>query len=136
MLKVDPRHATGREGEEAAACFLQRRGWSIEARNWRFGSLELDLVARDGDTVVFVEVRTRRAGGQVSAVQSFGPTKARRFLKAVRAYLAAHDLWDRPCRCDLLCVTSGGQQLAVEHHQHVIELDTTLDRGHAAWQPW
>lgn len=136
MLKAEVRHATGRAGEEAAARFLQERGWVIEARNWRSGSLELDLVARDGEIVVFVEVRTRRAGGQVSAVQSFGPAKARTFLKAVRAYLAAHDLWDRPCRCDLVCVTSGGQQLAVEHHQHVLELGTTLDRGHAAWQPW
>ena len=136
MVSSDPRHVTGREGEEAAVAFLRGLGWRVLERNWRQGPLELDVVARDRATLIFVEVRTRKAGAKVSPAESFGPAKARTFLKAVQAYLAAHNGWDHPCRCDLVCVTRNGQQLDVEHHQHVIELGATVDRGHASWQPW
>ena len=51
---------TGAEGEEAAAAHLCRLGWKLLARNWRSRQLELDIVAEDGETLVFVEVKTRR----------------------------------------------------------------------------
>ena len=50
---------TGAEGEEAAAAHLRRLGWKILDRNWRSRHLELDIVAEERDTVVFVEVKTR-----------------------------------------------------------------------------
>ena len=49
----------GREGEALAANFLQQKGYEIVDRNWRYGPKEIDIVARDGDTMVFVEVKTR-----------------------------------------------------------------------------
>ena len=53
-------HETGRYGEELARAFLQERGWSILEVNWRWGRAEIDLIAMDGEVLVFVEVKTRR----------------------------------------------------------------------------
>lgn len=58
----DHKAALGRAGEDAAATLLHSHGMCILARNWRSGPLELDLVCREGDTLVFVEVKTREIG--------------------------------------------------------------------------
>lgn len=63
MPKTDPRHHLGRLGERLAAEHLERRGCSIVARNHRTRHGEIDLIALDGDTMVFVEVKTRRGRG-------------------------------------------------------------------------
>src|SRR4051794_13247196 len=62
------RHSFGRYGEDAAAEYLRRRGYEILARNVRTSFGELDLVALDGETVVFVEVKARRSAGGLEAV--------------------------------------------------------------------
>jgi putative endonuclease len=64
MPKTDPRHHLGRLGERLAAEHLERRGCSIVARNHRTRYGEIDLIAVDGDTTVFVEVKTRRGRGE------------------------------------------------------------------------
>ena len=130
----------GRAGEEAAARYLEAAGLVVLARNWRQGSLELDLVCREGNTLVFVEVRTRARNGLVSPAESLTQAKRRSLLKAVRAYLAAHDAWEQPCRVDLICVTAeeGARPHAphLEHLCHVLDFSETLGRCNAAWQPW
>ncbi len=137
MVDVHARHKRGQEGEELAVAFLKRKGLRIVARNWRKGSLELDIVAEKGDTLIFVEVRTRQADALVSAAESFSAAKARAFFKAVRAYLMMNDAWHKSCRCDLVCVTMiDGQPPQTEHYEHVLEFTPTMDRGHTSWQPW
>ncbi|MBO4312376.1 MAG: YraN family protein [Desulfovibrionaceae bacterium] len=103
LSRAEARKLLGQSGEDAAARLLQAKGLGIIARNWRKGSLELDLVCRDGGTLVFVEVRTRRAGGMLTPAESLTPSKRRSFERAARAYLQANDLWDSPCRFDLVC---------------------------------
>ncbi|MBR6624776.1 MAG: YraN family protein, partial [Mailhella sp.] len=61
---------TGAEGEDAAAAHLCRLGWKILDRNWRSRHLELDIVAEERDTVVFVEVKTRAEGGLQSPFEA------------------------------------------------------------------
>lgn len=78
----DPRAALGRAGEEAAATLLHARGMRILARNWRSGPLELDLVCREGDTLVFVEVKTRGPGSLGSALEAVGPRKRQSLIRA------------------------------------------------------
>ncbi len=98
--------------------------------------MELDLVCLDGDTLVFVEVRLRRAGGLADPALSVTPTKRRNLVRAARAYLAATGAADMPCRFDLVCVTDVDGTLQTEHHRHVLALCETVGRGDASWQPW
>ena len=131
----------GREGEEAAARHLLGLGWKILDRNWRGGHLELDLVCREGDTLVFVEVKTRNADDPALPAEAFTPAKQRRVVRAARAWLDAHDAWALPCRFDLAGVTRTADGLYhTELTRHVIELSFDAGHpvggGHASWQPW
>jgi putative endonuclease len=92
-------------------------------RNWRFRQWELDLVCRDRDTVVFVEVKTRRAGSMIAPGEALTRKKQARLIKAASHYLTAHDLWDEPCRFDLASVTDSGGSLTVELEENVFQLD-------------
>ncbi len=136
-----PHLALGRAGEERALLFLQSRGYAVLERNWRpSGALrgfELDMVARDGDTLVFVEVKTRAEAGGIPVHAAFTAKKRARMARAARMYLAVHELWDLPCRFDLICATGDGSGgLILEHHRNVIEFGKTVDNRHASWQPW
>ena len=77
---VTLRQEKGRAGEDAAADWLEKAGMRILARNWRSGSYELDLVCRDGDELVFVEVRLRGKGSLASPEASMTPAQCRRSL--------------------------------------------------------
>ncbi len=121
---LSSRKLLGQAGESAAAALLQKKGMKIVARNWRNGSLELDLICLDGATLVFVEVRTRRAGGMLLPVETMTSAKRRSFTRAAQAYLSAEGLWNRPCRFDLVCVTARSSvppfDLQLEHMIDVI----------------
>lgn len=78
----------GRDAEHLAASMLAGRGLVILERNWRCRHGELDLIARDGATVVFVEVRLRSRGEFGDAAASIGPLKRSRLLAAASTYLA------------------------------------------------
>jgi putative endonuclease len=110
--KGDGRVACGRRGEEAARALLERRGYQIVDVNVRFGRKsglvgELDIVAWDGPTLAFVEVKTRKAMGglPVSPVESVTPAKQRRIARLALAYAARHGLCeDVPIRFDVVAV--------------------------------
>jgi hypothetical protein len=70
---VDPRHAAGARAEALAAAYLEARGVAVLERNFRCRTGEIDLVARDGDTLVFVEVRLRRRSDYGGAAASISP---------------------------------------------------------------
>ncbi len=136
---VPPAKRTGDLGEDAAAAELVRRGWKILDRNWRSGHLELDIVARDHGTIVFVEVKTRAAGGMQRPYEALGLEKKRRLERAAQGWLDAHGAWDRPCRFDLACVTVRGGKYETELMQNVIgcgEGGDAVGGRNTAWQPW
>jgi putative endonuclease len=83
-----PRGRAGAQAEALAAEFLAGRGLAIVARNWRRRVGELDLVARDGDVLVFVEVRLRQRGDFGGAAASITAAKRARMVAAANAYLA------------------------------------------------
>ena len=98
------RSALGSLGEGVAAAHLERAGAAILARNWRCRHGEIDLVARLGDQLLFVEVRTRRQGG-IPPEESVGPAKAARMRRLAYAYLdATHSDAEAPWRIDLILV--------------------------------
>lgn len=101
----DLRRSLGNFGETVAAHYLLRQGYTIECRNWRCSAGELDLVARQGEQVVFVEVRTRRCAPPGSAEESITPSKQARLIHLACAYLEAHGLDDTlPWRIDVVAV--------------------------------
>lgn len=102
-------NAAGARGEQAAADFLQsRQGFAIVARNWRSPRdrrEEIDLVCRDGDVLVFVEVKARAEGAMVNGFESVDERKRRALRRAVQAYLAALATPPRTFRLDIVEVT-------------------------------
>ena len=124
----------GRLGEDAAREFLVAKGMAVLSRNWRGRRGELDLVCRHGDTLVFVEVKTRDRAGMAAPFEALTPEKRRRLVRAAEEYLSANKAWDSPCRFDLVSVTMGGDGRGpeVEH----IENAFVLEGGRGGWQPW
>jgi len=100
------RRAAGRTAERLAARFLEARGLVILERNFRCRAGEVDLIARDGDTLVFVEVRLRSGSGFGGAAASVDARKRTKVLRAARYYLAGQP--ERPCRCDVVALDGPG----------------------------
>lgn len=96
----------GRQGEAIAERHLQQHGITIVAKNVRIGGGEIDLIAQDGDTLLFIEVRLRRHGANVSAAESITPAKRQKWHRAATAYLQRHYRANPPdCRFDALCIS-------------------------------
>ncbi|MDI9570315.1 MAG: YraN family protein [Pseudomonadota bacterium] len=98
------RISAGRRGEELAAAFLARAGYAILDRNWRCPLGELDIVARDGGTLVFVEVRTRRSARFGAPEESVGFSKRRKLSRLATFYIHRYGLFDVPARFDVAAV--------------------------------
>ncbi len=127
---------TGAEGEDAAARHLQAHGYRILHRNWRHGRLELDIICTRGDETVFVEVKTRAQNSLQRPDEALSPAKRRSLIKAAQHYISRADLWDRPCRFDLVAVVRSGDAYHVEHIEHAFDLSESVGGGNTAWQPW
>ena len=129
--------AVGRAGEDFAAAHLKKLGWRIVERNWRCGPLELDIIARHKDTLIFVEVKTRAAAGLTRPDEALTPAKQERLSRAAAQYLSATDNWDKPCRFDLVSVwRAADNTFSLEHFAHAFEFSPVVAGGHASWQPW
>jgi putative endonuclease len=117
------RRSLGSFGELAAAAHLQRRGASIVERNWRCPIGEIDLVARLGDQLLFVEVKARRRGAMAPET-GVGPAKRRRLARLAYAYLSAADLPPETAwRIDVIAVEidGGGQVARLEQIEGAVE---------------
>lgn len=101
------RQILGKSGEQAAVDELQRRGYAILDRRYRTARGEIDIVARDGDTIVFVEVKVRETGECGTAAEAVTPQKQRRLAYMAADYLARHGLMDQPCRFDVVAIDAG-----------------------------
>jgi putative endonuclease len=86
---VDVRQQVGRHGEDAAVAYLEQHGFVVVARNWRCRTGELDVVAREGGTLVFCEVKTRRGLGFGPPLDAITWRKQSRLRQLASAYLAA-----------------------------------------------
>jgi putative endonuclease len=100
----DPRQALGISGEDLACAELQRRGYAIVERRYRTRLGEIDIIAKDGLTIVFVEVKARMTqdfGGAAAAMTGW---KQRRIARMAADYLARQKLHDCPCRFDVVAI--------------------------------
>jgi putative endonuclease len=98
------RVALGKTGEDLACRELERRGYAIVARRYRLRTGEIDIVCRDGRTLVFVEVKAREGKAFGEAAEAVTATKRRRLVALATAYLARHRLSDQPCRFDVVSI--------------------------------
>ena len=105
----------GDAGEELACGHLRGRGMKILARNYRSRSGEIDIVADDGGTLVFVEVKERRGDSHGSAVEAVTAEKRRRIVRAARVYAATHGLSESPIRFDVLAIDWSAEGPRVRH---------------------
>ena len=97
----------GADAEDRAADYLISNGYTIVTRRWSARGGEIDIVALEGDVLVFVEVKAR-GGRWATPEDAISQVKIDRFLRAVRQYAAAHDLLDRPTRYDVIALDDRG----------------------------
>jgi putative endonuclease len=94
----------GRRGEKQALRALRRAGYTILARNARVDRYEVDLIAREGDTTAFIEVKTRRDEGEILPEENVGFEKRRHLRKAARIYMAHENNPSMYYRFDIVSV--------------------------------
>lgn len=105
MPRPDQRRERGVDGERRARAYLEHHGLQCLEAGWRCRLGELDLVMREGDILVFVEVRARQQGSAVSAVESIDAGKQQRFVRAARAWLGRHPREaGLPARFDIVAI--------------------------------
>jgi putative endonuclease len=114
---TDARQNLGKSGENLAASELEARGYAIVARRYRTEHGEIDIIARDGETMVFVEVRRKSSDECGTAAESVTPAKQSRVIRMAVEYLWLHGLYDRcPVRFDVVAIDDlpdGTPQIAV-----------------------
>lgn len=107
----------GRRGEEAAARYLYRRGYEIVERNWKCAFGEADIIARDSDAIVFVEVKTRRGIERGFPSEAVGKDKRARYEKIALTFLKDYDINNIAIRFDVVAIVSMGDGRAlIRHH--------------------
>ncbi len=106
----------GELGEERAVEYLSGKGYKIRHRNWRSGKLELDIVAEINNTLVVVEVRTRRDSFLLHPTETVNKTKMRNTIQAAEAYIFKNNIM-MPTQFDIISVVVGSQESGckIEH---------------------
>jgi putative endonuclease len=117
---MNRRKQIGRQGEEIAAKYLTDKGYKILQRNWCCSTGELDIVAENGDTLIFVEVRTRRGERFGTAEESITSLKQARLVELAQTYLQEvvplHQSW----RIDVIAVQLGHGLPQVNHIENAV----------------
>ena len=98
---------SGIEGENIAVEYLKKQGYQILERNFSTKIGELDIIAKDKDTIVFVEVKTRENTKFGQPIESITPQKVRNIIRTAQWYLSAKRKYNSPCRFDVIEVLRG-----------------------------
>lgn len=104
----------GKEGEEVARLFLQKKGYAILESNWRSQHKEIDIIARNGNTLVIVEVKSRKQGSLTSPEDAVDIRKIRNLVKAADSYVKSHNL-DLDVRFDIIAMTPTADGYEINH---------------------
>lgn len=114
-MAIDKKHI-GDRGEEQAAAYLKKQGYIILETNWRFRKLEVDIIARQADIIVFVEVKTRSTN-EFGEPESFVSLKKQRFIiSAAHQYIIDNNI-DLEARFDVISVLQINNTITVKHLQ-------------------
>jgi len=119
----DKRISLGKAGEALAAEHLRQSGYTILARNYRSHSGEIDIIARQGQTLVFAEVKTRKSATFGSPAAAVTVKKQAQISRVAQDYLARENLFDRPARFDVIAVLApDGKKPHIEIITNAFEL--------------
>lgn len=119
----DRNRGLGDRGEELAASWLEQQGIRVVERNFRCTGGEVDIVARDGSTTVFVEVKTRKNLAYGVPQLAVTPFKQRQISKAALTWLAKKRLHDQPARFDVVAILLESEYTyRIEHIRDAFEL--------------
>jgi putative endonuclease len=113
---------TGKQGEDLALRKLKKLGYRCIARNYRCTLGEMDLIARDGETLVFVEIKTRRDKSLAYAKEAVDERKKRQLSKVALAYMKAEDCCDAKSRFDVVAINLDGGREQIEVIQNAFDL--------------
>jgi putative endonuclease len=116
------RQAMGKSGEDLAVTELERRGYAILARRYRTDRGEIDIVAEDGDTLVFVEVKARASAEFGTAAEAVTRRKQLQVIAMARTYCVLERVEDVPCRFDVVAVDGVGDGAIVTVYPGAFEV--------------
>ena len=109
------RRIQGKAGEDLAARFLEQQGLKIIKRNYRFERGEIDLIAEEGDELVFVEVKARRSTAFGSPEDAVTEEKQEQVHTVAEGYLFEQDIDNRPCRFDVVAIEFKNDKAYIRH---------------------
>lgn len=104
----------GKRGEDAAVNYLRKEGYEIVERNWNYEKYEIDIIARDDEFIVFVEVKTRSSDQWGNPEEAVSKGKIRRIVEAADFYLGEYDI-DLPARFDVVAAIWNGTDFEIDH---------------------
>jgi putative endonuclease len=123
LRQLFPKKTLGQRGEAAAERYLRGRRYKILARGDRLGRGELDLVALDRKTIVFVEVKTRQSAEAGHPAEAVDSTKQRKLTRLAEAFLKRHRLTTYSARFDIIAITwpAGQRRPTIEHYVNAFD---------------
>ncbi len=123
MLRIGwLRKLFGDRGERTAVRYLRRQGYVILVCQARSRLGEIDIIARDGDWIVFVEVKTRQSAARGQPAEAVTPEKQRQITRAALGWLKARGWLDQRCRFDVVSILwQPGEAPVIEHYRHAFE---------------
>jgi len=104
----------GNKGENAAAEFLAAKGYAIKARNWRFGKLEIDIIAECDNMIIFVEVKSRSSTHFELPFEAVTKKKQKSIIKTANEYIEKYEI-DLEARFDIISIVEQNNKLEIEH---------------------
>ena len=108
----------GKEGEEKAVALLVEKGFEIIERNYRYGKGELDIIARDKDFLVFVEVKSRESLEYGKPEEAITKKKMSQIRKIAEAYLAEKNILNENIRFDVVAILFLNGEISIEHYEN------------------
>jgi putative endonuclease len=122
IMKSSGRMRTGKKGEDIACAYLKRRGYRIVERNYKCPLGELDIVARDGDAIVFVEVKSRKSEEFGDPQLAVGLEKQKKVSRISLTYLKEKHLYPCNARFDVVAIKMLPDEITIELIQNAFEL--------------
>lgn len=117
-LLPNSRRWVGYAGEDLAVRYLRKRGYEILRTNFRFERAEIDVIARDGEALVFVEVKSRKSKSFGEPEEAVTPRKRQQLRKAAEGYLFENEIDNVECRFDVLAISFDKGKASIDHIQH------------------